>query len=86
MTATIKAQMINKIRKTDWLDRISKNVSINKVSAVDEHIGSSDEAYGNDFDKVVDMDEVTIKITTTSVTMTIFLVRFVHWQHNGNGD
>ena len=78
MTATIKAQMINKIRKTDWLDRISKNVSINKVSAVDEHIGSSDEAYGNDFDKVVDMDEVTIKITTTSVTMTIFLVRFVH--------
>ncbi|KAJ3649740.1 hypothetical protein Zmor_021464 [Zophobas morio] len=57
MTATIKAQMINKIRKTDWLDRISKNVSINKVSAVDEHIGSSDEAYGNDFDKVVDMDE-----------------------------
>ena len=86
MTATIKAQMINKIRKTDWLDRISKNVSINKVSAVDEHIGSSDEAYGNDFDKVVDMDEVTIKITTTSVTMTIFLVLFVHWQHNGNGD
>ena len=74
MTATIKAQMINKIRKTDWLDRISKNVSINKVSAVDEHIGSSDEAYGNDFDKVVDMDEVTIKITTTCVTMTIFLV------------
>lgn len=59
ITEKIKKQLISKVKKNQWMDEMSKNISINTLNQVQEHIGSSDEAYYDDFDKIVEMDGVS---------------------------
>lgn len=63
MINKIKQQLMNKIKTNDWLDTTSKNLIINKLYEIDEYVGSSDTAYNQDFDEVVEMEGVNWSIT-----------------------
>lgn len=74
MATRIKHQLRNKIITNEWLDDKTKTLLTQKVTQIENIIGSSDAAYYDKFDEVVEMDGVFYKLTKHKILLKFITV------------